>query len=61
LKSVHIEMSSVLVEEHHRRLREAAQDPAPRLAQRIWSLLGRRRLANPVVTLPDRDVERLAA
>jgi hypothetical protein len=58
---MHFEMSSVLVEAHHCRLREAAQDPPPRLAQRIWALLRRRRAPTPVVTLPARDVERLAA
>jgi hypothetical protein len=58
---MHYEMSSVLVEAHHRRLREAAQDPPSRLALRIWALLRRRRPPAPVVTLPARDVERLAA
>jgi hypothetical protein len=54
-------MSSEFVEARHRRLREAAQDPPPRVALRIWALLRRRRPPAPVVTLPARDVERLAA
>jgi hypothetical protein len=54
-------MSSEMVEAHHRRLREAAQDPPPRLALRLWALLRRRGVPAPVVTLPARDVERLAA
>jgi hypothetical protein len=58
---MHFEHSSVLVEAHHRRLREAAQDPLPKVALRIWALLRRRRPPAPVVTLPARDVERLAA
>jgi hypothetical protein len=58
---MHLEMSSVLVEAHHRRLREAAQDPPSRLALRIWALLRRRRAPAPVVKLPAHDVERLAA
>jgi hypothetical protein len=58
---MHFELSPVLVEAHHRRLREAAQDPPPRVALRIWALLRRRRPPTPVVTLPARDVERLAA
>jgi hypothetical protein len=58
---VQIEMSSEMVEAHHRRLREAAQDPPPRLALRLWALLRRRGVPAPVVTLPARDVERLAA
>jgi hypothetical protein len=58
---MHFEMSPVLVEAHHRRLREAAQDPPARLALRIWALLRRRGAPAPVVRLPARDVERLAA
>jgi hypothetical protein len=58
---MHFEISSVLVEAHHRRLREAAQDPPPRLVVRIWARLRRRRPPAQVVTLPARDVERLAA
>jgi hypothetical protein len=58
---MHIENSSVLVEEHHRRLREAAQTPMTPLVMRLWALLRRRRAAAPVVTLPAHDVERLAA
>jgi hypothetical protein len=58
---MHFEHSSVLVEAHHRRLREAAQDPLPRVVLRIWALLRRRRTPAPVATLPARDVDRLAA
>jgi hypothetical protein len=58
---MHFEHSSVLVEAHHRRLREAAQDPLPRVVLRIWALLRRRRPPAPVVTLAARDVDRLAA
>jgi hypothetical protein len=57
---MHIEMSATLVEDHHRRLREAAQTPMP-LFTRLWALLGRRRPAAQVVSLPAREIERLAA
>jgi hypothetical protein len=58
---MYFEHSSVLVEAHHRRLREAAQNPPPWVALRVWALLRRRRPPAVVVTLPARDVERLAA
>jgi hypothetical protein len=58
---MHIEISTVLVEDHHRRLSEAAQTPMPSLLVRLWALIRRREQPAPVVSLPARDVERLAA
>jgi hypothetical protein len=58
---MYFEPSSELVEAHHRRLHQAAQDPPPRVALWLWAKLRRRRTPAPVVTLPARDVERLAA
>jgi hypothetical protein len=58
---MHTEISTVLVEDHHRRLREAAQTPMPLLLVRLWARLRRREQPTPVVSLPARDVERLAA
>jgi len=38
-----MEISRVLVEEHHQRLREAAQAPAAPLVAKLWAIVRRRR------------------
>jgi len=57
---MHSEISSVLVEEHVQRLREAAQAPPKPLAAKVWAVLTRRQPA-PVARIRARELERRAA
>jgi hypothetical protein len=56
-----VEPPSVLVEEHQNRLRHDAQAPTAHWLTRLWTLLRRRQGPAPVVSLPRREIERLAA
>jgi hypothetical protein len=58
---MHTDISSVLVEEHRRRLRDAAQAPPPLLVTRLWAFVRRRKPTPQTVSLPQRELERLAA
>jgi hypothetical protein len=58
---MHIDISSVLVEEHRRRLSEAAQAPTMPIVARVWARIRGRREPVAPVRLPAREVERLAA
>jgi hypothetical protein len=55
-----MEISSVLVQEHVQRLREAAQAPSKPLVSRVWAIVRRRQPA-PVERIHARELERLAA
>jgi len=56
-----IEIPHVLVEEHHDRLRDAAQAPSDPLVARVWAMLRRREPPAPIAWAPARELERLAA
>lgn len=58
---MHTEISFVLVEDHRRRLRDAAQAPPPPALARLWARLRGREEPTPVVPLSVRELERLAA
>jgi hypothetical protein len=59
---MHIDISHLLVDEHRRRLREAAQAPTNQLAVRVWAAARRRREPPPPrAWVPARELERLAA
>jgi hypothetical protein len=58
---MYFEITREIVEEHHRRLREDAQTPLPRLLARLLRLIGRDQEPAQVIPLPRREIERLAA
>jgi hypothetical protein len=58
---MYFEITREIVEEHHRRLRDAAHTPSPRLLTRVLGLVGRDRAPAQVIPLPRREIERLAA
>ena len=58
---MHVELTRVIVEEHHRRLRDAAQTPSPQLLARLLKLARRDQAPAQVISLPRREIERLAA
>jgi hypothetical protein len=58
---MHAHFSSVLVDDHRRRLREAAQAPLLPRVSRLWARLRRREEPARPVELPTRELERLAA
>jgi hypothetical protein len=58
---MHLEFSSVLVEEHVQRLRESAQAPPKPLVSRIWAMVRRRNRPMPTGPAAERELERLAA
>jgi hypothetical protein len=58
---MHLELSSVLVEEHVQRLRESAQAPPKPLVSRIWAMVRRRNRRMPTAPAAERELERLAA
>jgi hypothetical protein len=58
---MHTDLSRVYVDDKRARLREAAQTPTPTILTRLWALLRRREEPERVLSLPARDVERLAA
>jgi hypothetical protein len=58
---MYFELTREIVEEHHGRLREAAQTPSPRLLERLLALIRRDREPAQVIPLPRREIERLAA
>jgi hypothetical protein len=58
---MYFELTREIVEEHHGRLRDAAQTPAPRLLARLLALFGRDEAPAQVIPLPRRELERLAA
>jgi hypothetical protein len=61
VEDMHIEISSVLIEDHLRRLSEAAQTPTMPFVARVWARVMRRTEPVVPVKLPVREVERLAA
>jgi len=58
---MYFEITREIVEEHHRRLRDAAQTPSPRLLARFLGLFRRDEAPAEVIPLPRREIERLAA
>jgi hypothetical protein len=58
---MYFEITTEVVEEHHRRLREDAQTPSPRLLARLLRLIRRDQEPARVIPLPRREIERLAA
>jgi len=58
---MYFELTRGIVEEHHERLREAAQTPPPRLLARLLALFRRDREPAQIIPLPRREIERLAA
>jgi hypothetical protein len=58
---MYFELTRVIVEEHHRRLRHDAQTPPPRFLARLLGLLRRDREPAQIIPLPRREIERLAA
>jgi len=58
---MHLELSSLLVEEHVQRLRETAQAPPKPLASRIWAMVRRPNRSKPAARPAERELERLAA
>lgn len=58
---MYFELTRVIVEEHHERLREAAQTPPPRLLARLLERFRRDQAPAQVISLPRREIERLAA
>jgi hypothetical protein len=58
---MYFELTREIVEEHHRRLRDAAQTPSPRFLARLLTLARRNRTPAQVIPLPRRELERLAA
>jgi hypothetical protein len=58
---MHLELSSVLVEEHVQRLRETAQAPPKPLVSWIWAMVRRRNSPMPTARASERELERLAA
>jgi hypothetical protein len=58
---MYFEITREIVEERHRRLRDAAQTPWPRFLARLSARLRRRQEPAQVIPLPRRDLERLAA
>jgi hypothetical protein len=55
------EIPREIVEEHHQRLRDAAQGPPPQLLARLWAFIRRGQEPAQVIPLPRREIERLAA
>jgi hypothetical protein len=58
---MYFEITREIVDEHHRRLRDAAQTPSPRLLRRFLGRIRRDQAPTQVVPLPRREIERLAA
>jgi hypothetical protein len=58
---MYFEITREIVEEHHRRLRDDAQMPSPRLLARLLRLIRRDQEPAQVIPLPRREIERLAA
>jgi hypothetical protein len=58
---MYFEITREIVEEHHRRLREDAQTPSPWLLARLLRLIRRGQEPAQVISLPRREIERLAA
>jgi len=58
---MHLELSSVLVEEHVQRLRETAQAPPMPLVSWIRAMVRRRNRPMPTARSSERELERLAA
>jgi len=58
---MYFELTRVIVEEHHRRLRQDAQAPPPHFLARLLGLLRRDQEPAQVIPLPRREIERLAA
>jgi hypothetical protein len=58
---MYFEVTREIVEEHHRRLRDAAHTPSPRLLTRLSARIRRRQEPAEVIPLPRREIERLAA
>ncbi|HEY7147818.1 MAG TPA: hypothetical protein VH420_00085 [Gaiellaceae bacterium] len=58
---MYFEIPREIVEQHHERLRDAAQAPPPRFLVRLVALIRREREPAQVIPLSRRELERLAA
>jgi hypothetical protein len=58
---MYFEITREIVDEHHRRLWDAAQAPPSGLLASFLALVGRGRRPAKVIPLPRRELERLAA
>jgi hypothetical protein len=58
---MYFQITREIVEEHHWRLRDAAQTPSPQFLARFLRLIRRDPEPAEVIPLPRREIERLAA